>query len=171
MKINYKFLLTLLISPIFFLVTSCATIVGDASQNIGIRSNPADAKVSITDERGLQVFSGMTPTSVTLNKSDGSYFGGIDYMVEVSKPGYQSAVISVTPSLNGWYMGGNLIFGGIIGWLIVDPFNGKMYTLNPKEVSANLSKQVAKNDSELSLEIKLIEEIPEDLRDKLVAVN
>ena len=93
-------------------------------------------------------------------------------MVEVSKPGYQSTVISVSPSLNGWYIGGNILFGGIIGWLIVDPFNGKRYTLNPKEVSANLSKQLASNDNDgLSLEITLIEDIPEELRHKLVAVN
>ncbi|WP_342358093.1 hypothetical protein [Arsenophonus nasoniae] len=34
---------------------------------------------------------------------------------------------------------GNLFFGGLIGWLIVDPFNGGIYTLRPEKIDATLS--------------------------------
>ena len=38
---------------------------------------------------------------------------------------------------DGWYIGGNILVGGLIGWFIVDPLTGAMYTL-PKEVNADL---------------------------------
>lgn len=57
----------------------CATIIGDRTHLMPINSTPDSATVLITDEKGLQVFRGQTPTSVTLQKSDGSYWGGKDY--------------------------------------------------------------------------------------------
>lgn len=47
----------------------------------------------------------------------------------------------IKASANGWYIGGNIVFGGLIGWLAVDPFNGGMYTLKPKETNAILAPQ------------------------------
>ena len=44
---------------------------------------------------------------------------------------------------NGWYIGGNIIFGGLIGWFIVDPRNGGMYTLSPKALSSSLTEAAA----------------------------
>jgi len=34
-----------------------------------------------------------------------------------------------------WYLAGNIVFGGIAGWLIVDPLTGAMWRLSPKEVN------------------------------------
>lgn len=36
--------------------------------------------------------------------------------------------------MNGWYIG-NLLFGGIIGLLIVDPATGAMWTLIPRKLT------------------------------------
>ncbi|EDP8905487.1 hypothetical protein LV07_002168 [Salmonella enterica subsp. enterica serovar Javiana] len=41
-----------------------------------------------------------------------------------------------TSHLNGLSLG--CFRGGLIGWLAVDPFNGGMYTLKPKEANASL---------------------------------
>jgi hypothetical protein len=154
------------------LLTGCATIVGDPDQLLPISSSPNGASISIVDERGVEVFQGETPTTVTLAKSDGSYWGGKDYKVSISKPGYSSYELPVKASPNGWYIGGNLIFGGLIGYFIVDPLNGDMYTLSTKEVSATLapiSTDITEDDQSLS--IVMIDDVPESVRNKMVKVN
>ena len=116
----------------------CATIVGDETHVLPITSSPNEAAVVIIDEKGAEVFRGTTPTSATLKKSDGSYWGGKTHTVRLSKDGYDPQVIPVTPHPNGWYIGGNIVFGGLIGWFLVDPWNGKMYNLSPQNVEASL---------------------------------
>ena len=41
-------------------------------------------------------------------------------------------------SVSGWYFG-NLVFGGLIGMLIVDPLTGAMYNLEPKKIEQPLT--------------------------------
>lgn len=151
----------------------CATIVGDKTQLVPISSTPSDATLLITDEKGIQVFKGMTPTSVTLEKSDGSYWGKKHYTVEITKDGFEKQVIPITGSANGWYIAGNLVFGGLIGWFIVDPFNGAMYTLTPNQITSTLGEKVAHNNSATdgSISIVLIQDVPPDLIHQMKRVN
>jgi len=151
----------------------CATIIGDKTQLMPINSAPDSATILITDEKGTQVFRGQTPTSVTLQKSDGSYWGGKDYTVRISKEGYDAQTIAVTSSPNGWYIAGNLLFGGLIGWFIVDPLNGGMYNLSPEQITASLGEKSAYNNdfSNGSISIVLIENVPRQLRDKMIRIN
>ena len=144
----------------------CATIVGDKDQLIPIGSDPDLASVVIVDEGGRQVFSSTTPTSVTLQKSDGSYWGKKSYTLTITKPGYASQTIPITASANGWYIAGNLVFGGLIGWFIVDPFNGGMYTLTPKQVQADLGEQAVRY-GDGSIAIVLLEDVPQTLRGQM----
>lgn len=155
------------------LLTGCATIVGDKTQLIPIASTPSDASISITDEKGAEVFKGLTPTTVSLQKSDGTYWGKKNFTVEISKEGYETQTIPITASANGWYIGGNIIFGGLIGWFIVDPLNGAMYTLSPEEISTTLGEKVAINDgvTEGTISIVMIQDVPLSLRDKMKKLN
>jgi len=57
------------------LSAGCATIVGEETQLIPIGSTPDEANIVIRDETGAQVFKGMTPTTVNLQKSDGTFSG------------------------------------------------------------------------------------------------
>lgn len=120
------------------LLSGCATIVGDDTQLVQVNSNPNGADFQIKDESGKVVAQGKTPQGVTLAKSDGSYFGKKNYQITLSKEKYQPVTLPIKASANGWYIGGNIVFGGLIGWLAVDPFNGGMYTLHPKETNAVL---------------------------------
>lgn len=103
------------LAAVVVMVSGCATIVGEPTQLVPIRSTPSEAAVVITDERGTEVFRGTTPTSVTLQKSDGSYWGGKSYTVAISKSGHEPRNIRVESRPNGWYIAGNLVFGGLIG--------------------------------------------------------
>ncbi len=155
------------------LLGGCATIVGDKTQLVPISSTPSDASIMITDEKGGQVFKGSTPTSVTLAKSDGSYWGKKSFTVRISKEGYDEQIIPITASANGWYIGGNIIFGGLIGWFIVDPLNGAMYTLSTEQIAATLGKKVAHNNSATdgSISIVLIQDVPVSLRHEMKRIN
>lgn len=154
-------------------LVGCATIIGSPTQLIPISSTPDDANIVITDEKGLEIFKGKTPTTVTLSKSDGSYWGKKSYSVTITKDGYQSQTIPVVANANGWYIGGNLIFGGLIGWFIVDPLNGNMYTLSPESVAATLKGPSAHNNtkSDGSISIMLIDNVPLELRNKMQKLN
>jgi hypothetical protein len=155
------------------LLGGCASIIGDKTQLIPISSTPSEASILITDEKGVQVFKGETPTSVTLQKSDGSYWGKKSFTVNISKPGYDSQVIPITASANGWYIGGNFLFGGLIGWFIVDPLNGAMYTLSPEQITSTLGNKTAHNNSakDGSISIVLVQDVPSSLRNKMKRVN
>ena len=146
-------------------VSGCATIIGDSTQLIPISSSPSQAKISITDETGNNIFEGTTPTTVTLIKSDGSYFGGKEYVVTISKEGYSDQLIAINSKVNGWYIGGNILFGGLIGWLIVDPLNGNMYTLTPGQITSALSDETASTDlmNDSSISVVLYEDVPQEL--------
>lgn len=123
------------------LLSGCATIVGDDTQLVQVNSEPTGAQFQIKDETGATVAQGITPQGVTLAKSDGSYFGKKSYQITMSKDGYSPVALPVKASANGWYIGGNIVFGGLIGWLAVDPFNGGMYTLKPKQATAVMVPQ------------------------------
>lgn len=161
----------------------CATIAGDQNQTIPILSSPSDAKISIVDERGIEVFRGQTPTYANLPKSDGTYFGGKNFTVTISKDGFKTQYVRIKSSANGYYVLGNFVFGGIIGWLIVDPMSGKMYTLSvdygeklnaKKYISHEPSRPdqyQEKQKATDSIEIMLLQDVPEELKDNLVPIH
>jgi hypothetical protein len=147
--------------------------MGQPTQLIPISSTPSDAAISIVDESGVEIFKGATPTSVTLPKSTGKYWGKKSFTVTISKDGFQPQAIPVTASANGWYIAGNLVFGGLIGWFIIDPQSGNMYTLSPEAVSSTLSAKTAHNNkaTDGSISIALLQDVPVELRSQMVKVH
>ncbi len=155
-------------------LSGCASIVGQSTQLLPISSSPEGANISITDEKGYKVFEGVTPASVLLEKSDGSFWGGKSFTVSITKPGYNTVAIPVSTHANGWYIGGNLIFGGLIGWFIVDPQSGNMYSLSTDSINASLSSSNPKaslNNGDNSISVVLLDDVPAELRSKLVKLN
>jgi len=151
---------------------SCATIIGKSGpETLIVRSTPDQASVSITDESGVKIFEGKTPTALPLEKKKG-YFSGKKYTVKITKEGYAAHTVTVDTRVNGWYIGGNLIFGGLIGWLIVDPATGAMWTLDTNEV--NVTLEASKHGAIIEpnkLGIVLLQDVPLSLRDKMVKVS
>jgi len=131
-----KKLLFLLLLPL--LLSGCAAIVGDNAEAVYINSTPAGARFVITDSDSFVVASGITPQSVILSKSDGSYFGKRQYTLTLKQEGYYSATMPLEYRLSHWYTFGNIIFFGVPGWLIVDPFFGGMYTLKADRLNIGM---------------------------------
>ena len=77
----------------------------------------------------------MTPSTVTL-KSGAGYFSGEKYTFNFSKDGYADKTATLDTELNGWYFG-NIVFGGFLGMLIIDPASGAMWSL-PDSFTADM---------------------------------
>ena len=168
-----KYLNLFLSIVVGFVMTGCATIFGKSGpQAINIESDPTQAKVVIMGAKlHDKVYEGSTPAKVNLEKKEG-YFSGRRYEVTISKPGYQDATVFISPRLGGWYLAGNLVFGGLIGWLIVDPATGAMWTLSPSKINETLGPKQAAGTRLSSKEIRvvLLEQVPENLRSLMVPV-
>ncbi len=128
-----KFILFLSLIPI--LLTGCASIIDSGPKTVQINSNPEGAKVSIFDKKGKPVSVNTTPTIIALNR--GGFYSTANYKLVFEMPGYYPYETHVVSSLDGWYVA-NVVFGGLIGILIVDPATGDMWTLSPRELNCNL---------------------------------
>ena len=162
-------ILVVLVGVITQLMCSCASIVSKSSYPVSITSEPSGADITIVDESGRTIVSDKTPTTVTL-EAGGGYFKGKDYTVTFTKPGYAKHTAEIRRSVDGWYVIGNVVFGGLIGWLIVDPITGAMWTL-PNEVTATLSPQTSLLDSDASMRIVSVDQVSEHLRSEMVRVR
>jgi len=133
-----KNILFSMLTSIMLLCGGCASIVRDNSQTIPIRANVEGTDIKIVNEYGATVYQSKTPTVVNLKTSTSGYFSPAKYTLYASKPGYQTYITPINWHVSAWYLLGNLGFGGLIGWLIVDPLTGKMYYLD-EEVNINMT--------------------------------
>jgi len=120
------------------LLMGCASIVGKTSETITMSSNVDDVDLVVKNSRGIPVYHGTTPTVSTLKKRRG-FFSGETYTIYASKNGYTKQVKQLDTGLSGWYWG-NIIFGGLVGMLIVDPATGAMWTFDEDTVFFNMEK-------------------------------
>jgi len=158
----------LLFTGVILIFSSCASIVSKSSYPISINSTPSEANISITNKKGIEIFSGNTPATLKLNSGSG-FFGKAQYQVTFSKNGYDSKTVPVDFKLDGWYFG-NLLVGGVIGMLIVDPATGAMYKLDTEFLNENLSASTVSVEKE-ELIIYGINEIPSEWVKHLVALD
>ncbi|WAG77001.1 hypothetical protein LMK08_16630 [Metapseudomonas furukawaii] len=128
----------LLAASIALLTSGCASIFSEEAYPVHVTSSPPGAAIQIQDEEGDIIYNGTTPAVVKLTSSAG-YFDGEMYTVKFSKPGYADETFVVNSGIDGWYWG-NLLIGGILGMLIIDPATGAMYDL-PTKASATLKPQ------------------------------
>ena len=120
-KIVFMFTLIL-----FF--TSCSSIVHRSKQDVRI-SSETDSRITVKDSNGNIIAEGINSISLKLDRGDGYFIKG-KYFIEVEKKGYKPVKTALTGQLNtGSYVIGNLFTYGI-GWLIIDPLTGSMWTLS-----------------------------------------
>lgn len=121
-------------------LSGCATIIHGSNDEVGINSYPDRASFSVKNSKGVVVHRGTTPQLVDLERGNG-YFKGAKYTVEFDDPNYLTQFHTINSSISGWYWG-NLLFGGLIGFIGVDPGTGGMWDLDD-DVGVNLVKKPA----------------------------
>lgn len=157
----------LALSLTFVLLGGCASIVSKSEYPVSISSEPQGAEITIVNREGKTVHSDMTPTTVTLDARAG-FFKGEDYTVTFEKEGHAPHTAQIVRGVDGWYIFGNILIGGLIGWLIVDPATGAMWTL--KDLHVDLKSTTA-DWRETGVHVVTLDEVPEQLRSELVRIK
>jgi len=119
----------------------CASIVHGGNRTLSINSEPSGAKASIRKAGGEVVVVQTTPCTVSLDPK-GGYFKGQNYTLKLELDGYQTAEVELRPTLSGWYFG-NIVFGGLIGMIAVDPVTGSMWNIEPAKIEQRLTSSQA----------------------------
>lgn len=164
-KLSVRFAL---IPAALAILSGCASIVSDSQYPVSVITTPAGATFEVRNRAGNVIHSGTTPGSVTL-KSGAGYFKGETYTIAFRKEGFADQQTTLNSSLDGWYWG-NIIFGGLIGMLAVDPATGAMYKL-PENTATSLAPVTADAKTADSLTLITVDQVPETLRDQLVRIN
>ncbi len=166
-------------------LVSCATIVKGGKQDVTITTVPKvnNVKISVKNSNGIVVGEGQDVLNLKLKTGDG-FFSGAEYDVTYEAPGYEKKTVKLETSLRwGWYFLGNAIFGGLIGYLIVDPLTGAMYALDTDDdiFATSLTQSAApevpakkkafNGSSSNELKVVSIDMVPEHLKSKMVRVN
>jgi hypothetical protein len=150
------------------MMTACASIVSKTSYPIMINSQPSEATISVTNSKQTEIYKGKTPASVILKAGDG-YFKKATYQVKFMKEGYNEKIVPINFKLDGWYWG-NILFGGFIGLLIVDPATGAMYKLDTEFLNETLTQSSVSQD-QTGLRIYGMNEIPPLWKEHLVLLS
>lgn len=160
LKLSVLLLLAVLSAP------GCASIVSRSNYPVMLDSAPADAQVRVTDRYNRVYATGKTPVTVHL-KSYRGFFQRADYLVTFKKPGYRDITIPLNSTIDGWYFGNILLpIGGWLGLIIIDPATGAMWRLDTDYIHADLVP-----DERSGLTILGIDEVPEELKERLVPIN
>lgn len=119
---------TILIITFAFFIAGCATIINGTNQVLSATVEPNTAVIELLDGDILKARS-VGYLNYSIKRQDAALK---NYMLKISQEGYKSQIIGIGVRPSGWYLLGNFIFGGLIGWLIVDPITGSMWALRAK---------------------------------------
>ena len=125
-------------------------------------------RLPLPTKKDKDVFKGQTPATAIL-KSGAGYFSKAEYQVKLSSPGFEEQIIPINFKLNGWYFG-NILIGGILGLLIIDPATGAMWKLDTPPLNVTLNKSTAISNAP-TLQIVDIANIPSNVKEQLVRVK
>lgn len=164
-----SFQVTTLFFTVTLLLSGCATIVSRSTSQLYIHTSPAGAGIIIINKKGKEVYKGISPTTVVLQSGAG-FFSKATYQVKLSYPGFADRNIPVNYKMNGWYWG-NLLIGGVIGMLIVDPATGAMWKIQDPVVDETFDKATALLKNNPTLNIVNIHDVSKEGQTHLVRLN
>ena len=151
--------------------TGCASIVHGGPRTVTVSTVPAGAKATLVKvTTGETISVNTTPFTVALAPKAG-FFKGQDYNLKLELPGYTTTEVTLQSKLSGWYWG-NIVFGGLIGMLIVDPATGSMWNLSPDKITMPLTAHQAsliKNGD--GFVVMLVSQMSETEKASMVRIN
>lgn len=154
------------------LISGCASIVSDSNYPVRIDSLPKGASFVVKNRSGIEVANGVTPEVVNL-KAGAGFFKSEQYTVQYTSTSGEEKTVTIQSTLDGWYFG-NLLIGGLLGMLIIDPATGAMWKL-PEGQTVSLAGNPAPTATSMAgeevLTIVSIDQIPVSDRIGLVRIN
>jgi hypothetical protein len=104
--------------------SGCGTIINGTTQSLAVSSDPSGATLSLDDGTTYT-----TPASINLKRDR-------DHTIKVSKAGYETETLVVSRSMS-WWFAGNLLFGGIPGF-VIDAISGGMWRFEDETLGVTL---------------------------------
>ncbi|OAV45924.1 hypothetical protein [Lewinella sp. 4G2] len=163
-----KSFFALLCASSLLLATGCASIVSKSNYPFTVNATPKTAKITIKDDNMQTIFTGSSPATVDLKAGNG-FFKKASYTLVVTAPGYEEMMAPINFKVDGWYFG-NILFGGFVGLLIVDPLTGAMFKIEREYMQVNLQPD-GKPMGKAELKIMDINDIPETWKPHLVRLS
>jgi len=151
------------------MIISCASIVSKSNWPQTVNSNPWGADITITNRGGFEVYKGITPATLKL-RSSANFFKKESYKIKFQLNGFGSKIVPLECSVNGWYFG-NILIGGLIGMLIVDPATGAMYRLDSDYINETLSTATVSTPTRHELQVYSLNDLPKNFKGHLVEIN
>ena len=109
----------------------CASIISDSDYPVTFNASPEGVSYTVVNtKKDLVMAAGTTPDTVVLS-ADNGFFSRASYVVTFEKENYESVSMPLKAGMDGWYIG-NVLLGGLIGILIVDPATGAMWSLDDR---------------------------------------
>jgi len=105
-------------------VSACSTVLNTTTQDVEIKSTPANAKITIDGKKY-----GTTPQVVNIDR-------GSNHVVKFELEGFQPYETQLTRKISIWFWGNAL--NGFIPGMIIDMFTGGMYNLLPDKIETEL---------------------------------
>ncbi|CAH2032185.1 tetratricopeptide repeat protein [Trichlorobacter ammonificans] len=133
-------------------LNGCASIVSSSARNVTITTEPDQATVEIVNQHDkISILKATTPHTLNMDASAG-FFQPARYTVKLSKDGYIPMEKQLRAGLNGWYFG-NVVFGGLLGILVIDPATGAMWKFYDGSVHAKLFKDTPEGRMAMAREV------------------
>ncbi len=134
-------------------LNGCASIVSSSSRNVTIATEPDQAQVEIVNakDNNTSILKANTPHTMNMDASAG-FFQPAEFKIKLSKDGYLPMEKQLKANINGWYFG-NIVFGGLVGILIVDPATGAMWKFYDDKVSVKLYKDSVEGKVSMAREV------------------
>ncbi len=108
------------------LLNSCATIINTTTQEVVIKTTPANAKITIDGKKY-----GTTPQAINLERKN-------NHIVKIDLEGYETYETQITRKISFWFWGN--VFNGIIPGALLDYLTGSMYNLLPDKIEVELTQ-------------------------------
>ena len=88
----------------------------------------------------------------------------------MSSPGYDEKIVTIDFKLNGWYFG-NLLIGGVLGMLFIDPLTGAMWKIQDPVVDETLDRAATASVQAPELNIVNIADVSAALKTRLIKIK
>lgn len=116
--------LTIALMFIALFLSNCSTVLNTTTQDVEIKSVPANAKITIDGKKF-----GTTPQVVNIDR-------GSNHVIKLDLDGFEPYETQLTKKISIWFWGNAL--NGFLPGMVIDMFTGSMYNLLPEGISVEL---------------------------------
>lgn len=117
---NLIFILCLII-----LVAACSTVLNTTTQDVEIKTNPVNAKISVDGKKF-----GTSPQVINIDR-------GGNHTIKLELEGHEAYETQITRKISFWFWANAL--NGFIPGMLTDLFTGAMYNLLPEIIEVDLT--------------------------------